>query len=484
MKADRRFAPGFNVRSFIIASQMALSLVLLIPCGLFVRSWLNASAIDPGFATDRVLLLPISTDQSGVRVQKPPGFEQELIDRVAALPGVEAVTAMDPVPLWFGGNYRVLRHRAAAAPSRGSATRALHRDISTRSGCRLLRGRDFTTIRHRLRAAGGHRQRDDGAAVLAGWQRRGREDPPGDSVMEVVGVAQRREVRRVSPTRPSPCCTSRLRRIRRAISTLSLAVRTPGDPMALREPIQREVRALIPSWPAFQFRTLDEGLALQQQLPRFSATLLGLLGSLGLLLAAVGLYGVMTYVVRQRTHEIGIRLALGSPVVRVMTLMVKQGMTVCVAGAAVGMAAAMAVSQFLTSVLYGISPADPLTFALVPLLLIGVGLARLLHSRPARRPRESARGSSPGVALLPRGARKARGGERNHSRHQAVPARLHYFSTTRVDSWEQARTPVDSASSRNSRRLSSCDHNLRAINKLRNPYLAGSNPVSRSNFLH
>jgi len=134
------------------------------------------------------------------------------------------------------------------------------------------------------------------------------------------------------------------------------------------------VRALVPSWPAFQFRTLVEGLDLQQQLPRFSATLLGVLGSLGLLLAAVGLYGVMTYVVGQRTHEIGIRLALGSPVVRVIALIVKQGMTVCVAGAVVGMAAAIAVSQLLTSVLYGISPADPLTLVLVPLLLIAVGL--------------------------------------------------------------------------------------------------------------
>jgi ABC-type antimicrobial peptide transport system permease subunit len=94
----------------------------------------------------------------------------------------------------------------------------------------------------------------------------------------------------------------------------------------------------------------------------------------------------MTYVVGQRTHEIGIRLALGSPVVRVMTLVVKQGMTVCLAGAGVGMGAALAVSQFLTSVLYGISPTDPLTFALVPLLLIGVGvLACYLPARHAAR---------------------------------------------------------------------------------------------------
>ena len=191
--------------------------------------------------------------------------------------------------------------------------------------------------------------------------------------MEVVGVAQDAKYGSLADV-SEPFLYQPLAQEPSSNLTLSLAVRTAGDPLVMREPIQREVRALIPSWPAFQFRTLVEGLELQQQLPRFSAMLLGVLGVLGLLVAAVGLYGVMTYVVGQRTHEIGIRLALGSPVVRIMTLMIRQGMTVCLAGAVVGMAAALAVSQLLTSVLYGISAADPLTFVLVPLLLVGVGL--------------------------------------------------------------------------------------------------------------
>lgn len=381
VKVDRRFAPGFNLRSIVIASQMALSLVLLIPCGLFVRSWLNASAIDPGFATDRVLLLPVSSNQSGVRVQKPPGFEQALIDRVSALPGVEAVTAMDPVPLWFGGNYAHY-----AIDGRGAGVRLGHARIApgyfATLRLPLLRGRDFSpadaasappvVIVNETMA----RRYWPNGNVLGAKIRR------GDAVMEVVGVA--RDARYSSLADASePWIYQPLAQDPTNNLTLSLGVRTTGDPMALREPIQREVRALVPSWPAFQFRTLDEGLELQQQLPRFSATLLAMLGALGLLLAAVGLYGVMTYVVRQRTHEIGIRLALGSPVVRVVTLMIRQGMTVCVVGAAVGMAAALAVSQLLTSVLYGISPGDPLTFVLAPLLLIGVGL--LACYLPARR---------------------------------------------------------------------------------------------------
>ena len=384
MKLDRRFAPGFNVRSFIIASQMALSLVLLIPCGLFVRSWLNSSVIDPGFATERVLLLPIADDQAGVRVQKPPGFEQALIDRVAALPGVEAASAMDPVPLWFGWNAAFYTIEGSGEQARLNYARVAPGYFDTLK-IRLLRGRDFT--RFDIGTASpvaivnetmARRYWPDGNAVGSKMRR-------GKAVLEVVGVAADAKYATLAEV-SEPFLYQPLAQEPSSNLTLSLAVRTAGDPLALRAPIQREVRALVPSWPAFQFRTLAEGLELQQQLPRFGATLLGVLGSLGLLLAAVGLYGVMTYVVGQRTHEIGIRLALGSPVTRVMTLVIKQGMTICLAGAAVGMAAALAVSQFLTSVLYGISPVDPATFVLVPVLLAGVGLlACYLPARHAAR---------------------------------------------------------------------------------------------------
>jgi predicted permease len=393
MKLDRRFAPGFNIRSLIIASQMALSLVLLIPCGLFVRSWLNASVIDPGFATDRVLLLPISDDQAGVRVQRPSGFEQALIDRVAVLPGVQAVTAMDPVPLWFGWNAAHYSIGGIDAPVRLNYARIAPGYFDTLR-IRLLRGRDFTRFDTAtapqvviVNETMARRYWPDGNALGAKMRRR-------DAVVEVVGVAQDAKYASLAEV-SEPFLYHPLAQQPSSNVTLSLAVRTAGDPLVLREPIQGEVRALIPTWPAFQFRRLAEGLELQQQLPRFSATLLGALGSLGLLLASVGLYGVMTYVVGQRTHEIGIRLALGSPVARVMTLMVKQGMIVCIAGAVVGIAAAIAVSQLLTSVLYGVSPADPLTLVLVPLLLIGVGLlACYLPARHAARvnPLEALRG--------------------------------------------------------------------------------------------
>jgi hypothetical protein len=181
---------------------------------------LNSSVIDPGFATDHVLLLPISPDQAGVRVQKPPGFDLDLVTRVAALPGVQAVTAMDPVPLWFGRNAAFYSMDDGAVQVRLNYARIAPGYFDTLR-IRLLRGRDFTqfdtatsppvaivnetmarrywpnrawvfrhlaypaapraglhTVRHRDLAAGRHRQRNDGAAVLAEWQRRGRDHSP------------------------------------------------------------------------------------------------------------------------------------------------------------------------------------------------------------------------------------------------------------------------------------------------------------------
>ena len=147
--------------------------------------------------------------------------------------------------------------------------------------------------------------------------------------------------------------------------------------------IEREVRALVPGWPAFQFRRLDEGLELQRALPRAGASILGALGAFGLFLAVIGLYGVMAYVVRQRTQEIGIRLALGAPVRSVVALIVRQGMAVCLAGGVVGVGVAFIAARWLGSVLYGVSGRDLITFIAVPLMLTGVIL--LACYLPARR---------------------------------------------------------------------------------------------------
>lgn len=379
-RLDRRFAPGFNLRSAVLALQMALALLLLIPCGLLVRSWQHAASADPGFLSTNVLLLPISSDQAGVRVQKPEGFDADLVARVARLPGVESATAMDPVPLWYGENASFFSIDADATRVRMGYSRIGPQYFATLK-IPLLRGREFAATDTRtspgvviVNETMARQYWPDGAAL-------GHHVREGSDAYEVIGVV--RDSRQTSlAERPRPRVYRPLTQEPTDNPGLSLAVRFSGDPSPVRERVQREVQTLVPTWPAFHFRALDEGLALQRLVPRLGATLLGVLGTIGLLLAAIGMYGVTSYVVRQRTREIGIRLALGSPVPRVIAMVIRQGMGVCVTGAAIGIALALVVSRFLDSVLVETAPADLLTYAVVTGVLIGVAvLACYLPSR-------------------------------------------------------------------------------------------------------
>jgi predicted permease len=384
--SDRRFAPGFNLRSIVIAAQMALCLLLLIPCGLLVRSWQKAATISPGFSVENVLLLPIARDQAGVRVQKPPGFERDLVERLRSVAGVESVTAMDPVPLWFGGNATVIT--ADGADGGGQMRTAFARiapGYFATLRIPLLRGRDFTLA-------------DDSAAprvvivnetmarrLWPGGDAIGRRFREPDGVVEVVGIARDAKYSSLAE-RSEPFVYFPLAQDPTNNLTLSLAVRGTGDSRRLADAIEREVRALVPEWPAFHYRMLDEGLEIQRLLPRFAATLLGVLGAFALLLAMIGVYGVMAYVARQRTHEIGIRLALGAPRANVLSLLIRQGMIVCLAGAAAGIAIALIATNLLSSLLVGVGGSDPLTYTAVPVALLGVAvLACYLPARHAAR---------------------------------------------------------------------------------------------------
>ena len=273
---------------------------------------------------------------------------------------------MDPVPLWFGGkNAHFNGHRMGYA--------AIGLDYFQTLRIPLVIGRDFSrsdtasaplvaivneTLARRLWPAGN---------VL------GQRLKAHDGVVEVVGVARDAKYLSLAEV-DEPYLYRPIAQSETDNPALSLAVRTTGDPMPLRAAIEREVKLLMPGWPAFHFRTLDEGVELQRTMPRFAATVLGGLGILGALLAAVGIYGVMAYVVQQRRREIGIRLALGAPGLSVVKLMVSQGMTVCAAGGALGFLVALGAAQFLRSVLYGVSPADPIAYVTVSILLLGFGL--------------------------------------------------------------------------------------------------------------
>jgi hypothetical protein len=244
---------------------------------------------------------------------------------------------------------------------------------STRCVFPLLAGRDFT--RHDTVSAPPAVIVNDTLArqFWPGGSALGQRIRMREKTMEVVGVARDAKYLHLGES-PEPWLYLPIAQSPTNNPALSLAVRTTGDPALLRTAVEREVRALIPDWPAFLFRTLDEGVELQRSLPRFGAMVLGLVGAFGALLAAVGIYGVMAFVVQQRTREIGIRLALGAPGVSVVRLMIRQGMAVCWAGGALGVLVALVASQFLRSVLFGVSAIDPVAYAVMCSLLAGVAL--------------------------------------------------------------------------------------------------------------
>jgi predicted permease len=380
---DRRFAPGFNVPSAIIALQMVLSVLLLIPCGLFIRSAWRGASIDPGFSTSQVLLLPVSHKQPGVRLMKPAGFDQQLADRVALRHGVEAVTLMDPVPLWFGGRnayFEAVSGQDHSAPLR-TGYASIAPDYFKVMRIPLLRGRDFTRADTAASPRVAIVNETMARTLWPNGDALGQRMRQQKDVIEIVGIARDAKYAHLGET-STPFVYLPLAQEPSDNMTLSLAVRTTGDPRRLQSAVEQDVKALIPSWPAFHFRTLDEGLELQRRVPRLAATMLGTLGGFGLLLATIGIYGLMAYLVKQRRHEIGIHLALGAPVRRVLALVIRQGMIVCVTGAAIGLVMTLAAARFIGAVLYGVSGADPLTYLAVPAVLLGVAL--LACYMPAR----------------------------------------------------------------------------------------------------
>jgi predicted permease len=381
--SERRFLPGLNLRSAVLAFQLVLSLVLLIPGGLLVRSGFKAAAVDPGFAAENVLLLPISSKQSGVRVQKPADFDMQLIARVASLPGVRAVTAMDPVPLWFSGNTAFFSTDEAVA-QRFGFSRVAPRYFTT-LGLPLVRGRDFTATDNASAPPVAIINETLARRFFPGGDALGRTIRRGKTTMDIVGVAADAKYMSLAE-RSRPWVFQPLAQDPTDNPSLSLAVKIERDSAELRRRIEREVRTLAPAWPAFGFRRLEEGLHLQRRIPRTGATVLGALGAFALVLSAVGIYGVTAYVVTARTREMGIRLALGSPTGHVTSLVVKQVMRVCVPGAAVGTGLALAPARVMDALLVGTSPADPATFVLVPLSLLGIAvLASYLPARQAAR---------------------------------------------------------------------------------------------------
>jgi predicted permease len=350
---------------------------------LLVRSWINGAAVDPGFSTENVLLVPISSNQSGAKVEKPPDFEAQLIARVASAPDVPSVTAMDPVPLWFGGNFAHFGSNDDDTQRMGWSRVGPQYFRTLR--LRLVQGREFTAADNASAPQVAIVNETFARQFFPGANAIGRTIRSYQDTCEVVGIAADVKYRSLADA-PQPWVYRPLAQEPTDNASLSLAVRFDRDTPELRRRIERDIRALAPAWPVVEFRSLDEGLKLQRLLPRTGAAVLGVLGTFALVLAAVGIYGVTAYVVTARAREMGIRLALGSPPAGVTALVIRQVMWVCVPGAVVGTVLAAVAGQLMTALLVSTSAADPATFVVIPMTLLAVAvLAAYLPARRAAR---------------------------------------------------------------------------------------------------
>jgi putative ABC transport system permease protein len=362
---------------------VAMSMVVLIGAGLFLRSLRNAQSINPGFDAPQILALSLATGSQGYDENKSRLFYQQLVARVQALPGVQEASIAQSAPLSF------LYAPSLAAPTivEGNEPRpgenppvignnAVGLEFFRTLGIPLVRGRNFTAEM---------REGTPGVAIINETMARiffTNADPMGRRLRvmrrggqtvscEIIGVVRDSKYLSLGED-PTPFIFFPYQQSYSPVMTL--LVRANGDPKNLTAAVRHEVQTLDPNLPPFNVVTLSENIDISLFPARFGALLLGGFGVLALVLATVGIYGVMSYSVSKRTHEIGIRMALGAQASSVLRLVVGQGMLLALIGVAVGLAAAFALTRVVKSLLYGVSATDLATFAAIALLLIVVAL--------------------------------------------------------------------------------------------------------------
>lgn len=380
LRASRRF----GLRNMLVVVQVSLSLVLLIGAGLFVRSLQNASSIDVGMKTSNVLMLAFDPKLNGYSTERHQQLLLQLRDRVTAMPGVQAASYVDSIPLSIGGVNFDFESSTAESGKKTSNTDVYRvgRSYFQTLGIPMLRGRDFEL-------------RDANGAVILNEKAAAELFPKGGALgatvvsdkhaYQVIAVVKTAKSRTLGED-PHPCAYLSLEGAPDKVMSFfgtSIIVKTGSAPALYERGIRDQINKLDPTLAITSSETMQQHLDKALLLPRVCATLLGVFGLLGLALATVGLYGVLSYVVRTRTREIGIRIALGAERSGVLGLIARQGLELTSVGIAVGLALAAAVTRFAASFLYGTDAHDLVTFIGVPAVLLGVALIAILA--PARR---------------------------------------------------------------------------------------------------
>jgi len=378
-----------RIHGVLVAGEVAAALMLLVGAGLLIQSFLRLVGVDPGFDPHHVLTFRLDSP-SGYSNAQQLDFFQRVLERMRALPGVRSASGIFGLPfsaIDIGTGFEVEGQVTAKADLPRTDYMAVEPDYFRTMGIPLQKGRDFTVhddlkstpvaiVNETLVRRFFPDQNPMGKHITPQVSN-GYADAPMREIVGVVGDVKKGSLAADSKTQVYvPLAQSPL-------GLMTVVVRTRAEAQGLISAVRTTVAALDKDLPVYDVRTLAQYLMQSVSQRRFNTLLLSVFAGLALVLAIVGLYGVMAHSVAQRTHEIGIRMALGAGQRDVLRLVVGQGLVLALIGAGIGLAGAFALTRFLSSLLYGVHPTDPLTFGLVPLGLLGV--AAFASYIPARR---------------------------------------------------------------------------------------------------
>jgi putative ABC transport system permease protein len=374
-----------RTRSLLVVFESAVAVMLLIGAGLLVRSLIALQKVDPGFDPNNVLTLRIDLPRQKYNSpEKAQNFFQQFEARLSNLPGVETVGLVTELPL--SGQLNDLpftvegRPPVAANDAFGADFRRVNTNYFRALRIPLLRGRNFTEqeVRQSDNVVIVSQQLVD--SVFPNEEALGKRliSVIGGDPYEIVGIVG--DIRHQSLA-SQPFAAMYFPTLETGRS--NVVIRTQGDPLSIVSSVRKEVNALDPDQPIAAVKPMTQWLATSVATPRYRTTLLALFAALAMVLAATGIYGVMSYSVAQRTHEIGVRMALGARQVDVLKLVVRQGMVLTLIGVVVGLGGAVALTRVMSTLLFGVTEKDPITFGVVAALLIAVAFIACFV--PARR---------------------------------------------------------------------------------------------------
>jgi predicted permease len=377
---DALARPGrrFTLRNILVVAQIAMSVILLCVTGLFLRSLQSASTIDIGFRTDNILMMSVDPSVHGYTPARTVDFMMQLQQRAAARPGVVSAVATDVAPLSGGGRadgfwipatpnnpgYSVNTTLFMVTPGYFD-TLGIHRIAGNDFGAETATGPKVAIVNEEFVRR-----------VLQGKYPIGQQVKGGGVTYQIIGVVGNTKSRTLGED-TSPVLFRSLQQSVAgdpSFAGYTLIVHTGGNPTALAKAVHDQIHSLDPNMAIYRETTMQEHMQSAYFLPHLAASLFGTFGFIGLVLAAIGLYGVMSYSVSRRTREIGIRMAMGAQPGTVERLVLRQGMVLTLIALVFGWPAAWLLAKMASSFLYGIQPHDLLTFTLVPPLLFAIAM--------------------------------------------------------------------------------------------------------------